>query len=78
MATTATLVQHVLKANREARSDALKTLFDVWEAEGLELTPAQRRMLPRLTKPATVLRTRARCLETFADYYRACDTRGNE
>ncbi|NLN76627.1 MAG: hypothetical protein GX139_09990 [Armatimonadetes bacterium] len=48
-----------LKHDKMTRSDDRLLLLAVWKAEGLHLTPEQRRIIPELSKPGAVTRTRA-------------------
>lgn len=61
-------VRHALKINPAARESDLAALFTVWEMQGFSLTPEQRKLLPALYRPGTVIRTRARLQNSYGMY----------
>lgn len=49
----------ILRQQPECRNDDVLLAFSIWEKEGLKLTEQQKLILPALSKPGSIVRTRA-------------------
>lgn len=52
-------ILRILRLRPECRDDDVLLAFSIWEREGLALTQQQRLVLSTLTKPGSIVRTRA-------------------
>jgi hypothetical protein len=52
-------ILRILKQQPECRDDDVMLAFCIWENEGLQLTEQQKQNLRGLSKPGSIVRTRA-------------------